>query len=244
MLHAAIAGAMLLSSLPQLLRPAKVSNAVRRRLFERRLATTDLESYEPLVHLGTEYGGWYVPGDLITAEWLCYSVGAGNDVSFDMELIARYGARVRAFDPFVIFREMAEARAGGEPRYSFHEVAITASDGPVQMFGRQDTEQGAVSAVNLYGVRTSFTKPGRSLLSLMAEFGDDRVDLLKMDVEGSEYELVPTLDLDRMGVRVLCLELHHNESVGRARALLHMLRQRGFAPVHRKHPTSFTFVRG
>jgi hypothetical protein len=29
----------------------------------------------------------------------------------------------------------------------------------------------------------------------MAELGDERIDLLKIDIEGSAYELLPTLDL-------------------------------------------------
>jgi FkbM family methyltransferase len=229
-------------SLIKLLRPAKISNAMRRRVFERRMAAIEVAPYEPMIYLGTEYGGWWVPDDLISAEWTCYSVGAGSDVSFDMELIARYGARVRAFDPFSTFREMAEAEAGGDPRYSFHEVAIAASDGPVEMFGRQDEQHGSVSAVNLYGVETAFTRPGRSIASLMEEFGDDRVDLLKVDVEGSEYELVPTIDLDGAATRVFCVQVHHNRSARHAHRLFDGLRGHGFDLVGREG-TKFTFVR-
>lgn len=204
---------------------------------------TKLSPFPGLVHVGTEYGGWWVPGGLITPEWLCYSVGAGNDVSFDLGLIHRYGARVRAVDPFYVFREMAEREAGGDQRYSFHEVALAPYDGPVEMFGRQDLERGSVSAVNLYGVDTPHTKPGRSLPSLMAELGDEKVDLLKIDVEGSEYQIVPTLDLSGLGVRVFCVEFHHNEPARQARQLLGALGEQGYETVHRHDPAAFTLVR-
>jgi FkbM family methyltransferase len=231
------------SNLRSLLRPAKLRNAVRRRRFEYSLRRTRLTPYAPLVHLGTAYGGWIVPDDKIDSSWLCYCVGAGSDVSFDLALIARYGARVRSFDPFHVFREAAERQAGGDPRFSFHEVAIALADGPIEMFGRQDEEQGAVSAANLYGVRRSFLRPGRSFPSLMAELGDHRIDLLKLDVEGLEYELLPTLDLAGMGVRVLLIELHHNASARTARAHIATLAARGYLPVCRKDPTSFTLLR-
>lgn len=225
------------------LRPAKVSGALRRRWFERQMASIPLTPYEPMVHLGTPYGGWWVPDDLIGPDWLCYSVGAGSDISFDLELIARYGARVRAFDPFEVFGQMAERAAAGDPRFSFHEAAVTATDGPVRMYGRQDDENGSVSAANLYGAGTSFVKRGRSLPSLMDELGDTEVQLLKLDVEGSEYELLPTLDLPAMGVRVLGVELHHNQPASQARELVAGLAARGYVPVWCKHPSTFTFVR-
>ena len=115
--------------------------------------------------------------------------------------------------------------------------------GPIELFGRQDHEAGSVSAANLYRTTRAFTRPGRSLPSLMRELGDDIVELLKLDVEGSEYEVLPGLDLDRMGVEILCVELHHNERPGRARELLDDLRIRGFDIAARKDPTSFTLVR-
>src|SRR5215467_6926541 len=82
------------------LHPAKIRSGVRRRWFERRLERTPLRDMDGLVLLGNpDYGGWIVPGSLVESEWICYSVGAGGETSFDMELVQRYGIRVRAFDP-------------------------------------------------------------------------------------------------------------------------------------------------
>ena len=77
----------------------------------------------------------------------------------------------------------------------------------------------------------------------MRERGDERVDLLKFDVEGSEYDVVPTLPLQAMGVQVLGLELHHDRSPSAARDLLAGLRRSGYLVVHREASTDFTLVR-
>jgi FkbM family methyltransferase len=220
----------------------RLASSLRRRWFERRLTRVPIGSRDDLIHLGTEYGGWVVPGDLIEPDWLCYSVGIGHDVSFDLELTTRYGVRVRAFDPFDVFCRQANAQAPRGSRFSAHAVALASQDGPLEMFGRQDEESGSVSAANLYGVSASFTRRGRTLASLMDEFGERQVQVLKLDIEGSEYEVVPRLDLRAAGVRVLLLELHHNASVGEAQQLLAGLREEGYVPVHRKRPTSFTLV--
>ena len=67
------------------LRPAKVRNAVRRRWFERRLEAIALTDAPEVVELGSAYGGWRIPAGLIEPTWLCYSVGVGGDISFDLE---------------------------------------------------------------------------------------------------------------------------------------------------------------
>src|ERR1700719_1014712 len=79
------------------LRPAKIRNALRRRWFEHRIGRVRLHEGPDLIHLGhASYGGWTVPGDLIGREWVCYSVGAGGDIEFDLELIRRYDAIARS----------------------------------------------------------------------------------------------------------------------------------------------------
>src|SRR5437660_1619055 len=51
--------------------------------------------------LGTNYGGWVVSTSLLryTAQPIVMSFGVGDDISFDLELIRRYQAKVFAFDP-------------------------------------------------------------------------------------------------------------------------------------------------
>jgi FkbM family methyltransferase len=231
------------SRVRRLLSPVKVQNAVRRRWFELRMANLPRSPYEPLVHLGSAWSGWDVPGDLISPDWTSYCVGAGEDVSFDLALIERYGCRVRSFDPHEAYRDRALAEAGGDPRFTFLAVAVATEDGPLHMYESEDSSSGYRSAANLFGTRPAAEFPGRSLPSLKEEFGDARIDLLKLDVEGLEYEVLPRLDLTALGVQVLCMELHHTGSARRARGLLDGLHQQGFRLVHQRPPASFTLVR-
>jgi FkbM family methyltransferase len=230
--------------LKKLLHPKKLRAALQRRWFGRRMSRVPTEPYPRLVELGSDWGGWTVPDDLIDESWTCYCVGAGSDVSFDLALIERYGARVRCIDPFHVFLEQAERQADGDPRITFHEAALATQDGPLRMYGAEDAASGALSATNLYRTERVVTKPGRSLPSLMAELGDERVDLLKLDIEGSEYDILPALDLPSLGVRTLCVELHHSRPVREARKQLDALRAQGYRLVSCKWPASYTLVRG
>ncbi len=224
------------------LRPAKVSSAVRRRWFESQVPRLALREIPGIVDLGSSYGGWAVPGDPIQPSWICYLVGAGGDVSFDLDLVHRYGVTSRSFEAVEDYVVRAREQAGEEPRFSAHHAAIAAVDGPIRMQVTHDPGSLSVSAAKLYDSHRFIELPGRSLPSLMNEFGDAQIDLLKIDIEGSEYEVMPTIDLRALGVKVFAIQLHHTGSVGEARRLIAGLREQGYEPVACRTVVKLTFA--
>ncbi len=225
------------------LRPTKVRSALRRRWFEHELPRLELHGAPGLASLGSAYGGWTIPTDLLGASPLCYCVGAGGDISFDLALIERFGATVRAFDAVDEYVQQARQQAGEEPRFTVRQAAIAASDGPLRMQLTHDRSSRSVSAAGLYDSRDFVELPGRTIASLMAELGDERIDLLKLDIEGGEYEVIPTLDLRALGVRVFATQLHHNGSVAEARAIVARLRGGGYEAVACRPVVKLTFAR-
>ena len=225
------------------LRPKKIRNAVRRRWFEQHLERTPLSPAPGVIELGSPYGGWLIPGTLIEPSWLCYCVGVGGDISFDLALIERYAATVRAFDPVADYVHAAAVQAREESRFSVHQAAIATSDGPLRVQITHDPASQSVSAARLYESAAFVELPGRTLRSLMNELGDDHIDLLKLDIEGAEYELLPTIDLRELGVKVFATQLHHNGSVRDARDLIARLREGGYEPVACRPKVKLTFAR-
>jgi FkbM family methyltransferase len=231
------------SGLARRLRPAKVRGAVRRRAFEWRLARLPVEPDVPIEELGTAYGGWKIPLGSVAEGDICYCIGSGADISFDLELIRRYGATVRAVDPVEAYGKAALQTAAGEPRFSFRQAAVTTEDGPIRMQVHHEASSRSLSAAGLYDTDQWLEVDGRKIASLMREFGDDHIDLLKVDVEGIEYELVPTLDLAGLGVRVFSIQLHHTGTVRDAMRLVDGLQAQGFRLVAQRPSVKLTFVR-
>jgi FkbM family methyltransferase len=225
------------------LRPAKVRSALRRRWFENRMERLESEPMDGLQPLGSDYGYWVVPVDWIDSSWTCYCVGAGGDITFERELLARYAPTVRSFEPDEDYVGRIEVSAEDAERFSAYRMAITPADGPIRMQRTHIPGSRSLSPVHLYETEEYVEVPGRSLRSLMEEFGDDSVELLKVDVEGGEYELVPTLDLAGMGVRVFCIQLHHTGTVRDARGLVEGIRDQGFRYVNYDEAVRLTFVR-
>jgi FkbM family methyltransferase len=225
------------------LRPAKLRGAIRRRVFEWRLGRLGIEPGPPIVELGSAYGGWRIPEGAVSAGEICYCVGAGGDITFDLELIGRYGAVVRAVDPVEAYEAGALEAARGESRFTFRRVAVTTSDGPIRMQAHHEQNSSSLSAAGLYETDDWIEVAGRTIPTLMREFGDDHIDLLKLDVEGIEYELVPTLDLLALGVRVFAIQLHHTGTVGDALRLVDGLKRQGYRLVARRPAVKLTFAR-
>jgi FkbM family methyltransferase len=160
-----------------------------------------------LVHLGSDYGGYIVPATLPTAQWVCYSAGVGEDVSFDLALIARYGCDVYAFDPTpraIAYGGQVGAR---ESRFHFYPWGLWSSDGAARFFVPSDPAHVSHSITNLQGTTESIEVPVRTLSTVMGTLGHTRVDLLKLDIEGAEHEVVRSLIATGLRPRIVCMEL-------------------------------------
>jgi FkbM family methyltransferase len=207
--------------------------AVRRRAMLLALARVAPVHPRPhLERLGSDYGGWTVPIDLIDSSWVCLCAGAGIDVTFDLALAERFGATVITVDPTEESREHV-ARADPEGRLRFVHAALWSGDGELEMFVAADPAHRTLSSDDLQRTGRSLTVPACGLDT----FG--RVDLLKLDIEGAEYEVLPHVPPD---VRVLCVEMHPTRGVRAAADTFRMLRAAGFELVAR-HRADFTFVR-
>jgi FkbM family methyltransferase len=185
-----------------------------------------------LERLGSDYGGWTVPTGMIDSSWVCLCAGAGIDVTFDLALVERFGATVITVDPTDESREHVE-RVDPEHRLRFVHAALWSADGELDMFVAADPTHKTLSSDDLQRTGRSVRVPARGL----AGFG--RVDLLKLDIEGAEYEVLEHVGPD---VRVLCVEMHPTRGLRAAARAFRRLRASGFELVAR-HGADFTFVR-
>jgi FkbM family methyltransferase len=183
-----------------------------------------------------------LPCAAVTPGGTCYCIGAGADISFDLGLIRHFDMRVRCVDPVREYIAAAMADAAGEPRFSAHHTAIAARDGALRMQRTHHPGSRSLSSAELYDTRDFVELRGCTLPSLMAELGDREIDLLKLDIEGGEYEVMPTLDLRGLGVKVFEIQLHHNRSVGTAQALIADLDAQGYELVAKLEPVRLTFA--
>lgn len=188
-----------------------------------------LEEREHLERLGSDYGGWTIPTDLPTADWTCLCAGAGVDVSFDVELARRFGARVITVDP----TDEARENAAAHPELEFVQAALWSADGELEMFVAADPTHRTLSSDDLQRTGRSVGVPARGLAGFPA------AELVKLDIEGAEYDVLPHLGA---ATRVLCVELHPTRGTRAAVGAVKALTRDGFKLVARRG-SDYTFVR-
>jgi FkbM family methyltransferase len=213
---------------------------VRRRYFGWRLEQVTVDTGIPVRRLGTPYGGWTVPVQLVNRDSVVYCLGAGNDVSFETELISETGCEVFSFDP--TDASAAHVAQLHEPKLHFLQVAVWNRDGTLRMYKSPVPTSTTLSAANLDVGHVTTEVPCRSLPSLMRELGHDRIDLLKYHLEGSEYEVFDPALLSQLNVKILGIRLFHTAPPRTAMRLIAAIREKGYALVAHKG-SAFTFVR-
>ena len=192
----------------------KVLHAIgplHRALSRRRGNLIHWPAYHPhsQAYLGSDYGGWTIIPDLIDSQSVVYSVGVGNDITFDAALIARFGCVVHAFDPTPVSRGWV-ARQVLPAGFEFHPVGLANKDEDVAfaMPGREDWDSFSMAKDGT--TEEVVWCPVRRLESIAAELGHDRIDLLKMDIEGFEYGVIDDVLAGPLRPVQWMIEFHHN----------------------------------
>lgn len=181
-------------------------------LWRRILARTPrlpLDAQVEHVRLGTTYGGYAVVPSVLGPASVVYSFGVGQDASFDLAVIERFGATVHAFDPTPRSRAWVDAQRW-PPEFRFHPVGVAGADGTLALHAPPDPAHVSYSPVARKGSAELVEVPVRTVRSLMAELGHATLDVLKADVEGAEYEMIADLVAHGPVVGQLLLEFHHH----------------------------------
>ena len=106
------------------------------------------------------YGSYRVPANGLDADSVVYSVGVGEDIRFDLALIARFGCTVYSMDPVPRSAEYARAAAAHEPRYVFHQLALWSRDETLTFYAPREEGYISHSATNLFGTAEAFQAEG------------------------------------------------------------------------------------
>ena len=121
----------------------------------------------------------------------------------------------------------------------------------MKFFLPENEEYVSCTTYNRWGYDESKKKPievdVKKLSTLMQENNHTHIDLLKMDIEGSEYAVIDNILKEKIDIKQICVEVHHRfEGIGIAKTkdLVRKLNENGYYIVAISDTKEeYTFVR-
>ena len=229
-----------------------------------------------LVYLGSANHGYYIPANYLLSSSVCYCVGAGTDISLDTELVTRFKAKVFIFDPMPYalnhFNDLiASAKANkiftADNNAKGYVYTISSEElstvtycvtgvwnerKTIKFYSPAKESYAGHSITNLQNTEKYVKAPVDKLANIMQELGHQQLDLLKIEIEGSEYTVIDDVLADNLDVKIILVEFdefHHRKGLASLPAIRRIeqssrkLIKAGYKLVHSISFYKRTFVR-
>lgn len=181
---------------------------VLKLLIDRLFSITPDIVLDKAITLGDAGASFTVDPTNLTNESVVYSFGVGFNISFDRELIEKYGVKIYSFDPTP--KSINWLKQQIIPNgFAFENIGIANYDGYADLFLPKNEHY--VSGTIISGTNGSkkISIPVQRLKTIMGRFGHHKIDLLKMDIEGAEYGVIDDIIENKILVEQIVVEFHH-----------------------------------
>lgn len=187
---------------------------------------------------------WAITRNSLDAGSFIISAGVGQSITFEDALVARFDATVILLDPSPTGLNTIQARESMR-NLTFLPIGLARQSGTHRFVPPERPEEGSFrKAQDGDGPLFRCT----SVADLLKVHNRHKIDLLKIDVEGCEYEILESILDSRIEVDQICVEIHHNRVIPidktvlqAALLILRLVAQGGYRIIYNKN-MDFTFA--
>ena len=161
------------------------------------------------IYIGNIYGGFYLNNDKIDQNSIIFSFGIGKDISFDLEMISLYNCKIFGFDPTPESINWVKSQFLPN-KFHFFPFGIGVKDNSTKFYLPIDKNN--ISGSIFFNTNNLVSEPInvklKTLDTISNELCLNQIDILKMDIEGSEYQILQNLPND-ITIRQILVEFHN-----------------------------------
>lgn len=181
---------------------------------------------------GNAYGGFYAAPDLINEKSVVYSFGIGEDISFDKALTKDHNCHIFCFDPTPKSINWIKRQELND-NFHFYEYGLYHRNEFIDFYLPQNADHVSGSAIahKNVDVNKKVKVEMKSLSRIMNELGHKHIDVLKMDIESSEYDVIENILDEKISVTQILIEFHgrfFKNGTAKTRQAIDKLKKNGY----------------
>lgn len=184
-------------------------HALRYRLVKYQREHNSFRIRNTIEWLGWRWCGFFVDTKLLNHESIILSFGVGTDISFDLSLERRGVKHIYLFDPTPVAEKFIRSLRLS-PGFSFYPAGLSDKNGKQLFYLPSGTHRVSGSSLNLQHLQSekNIEVEMKKLSAILQELKLTRIDLLKMDIEGSEFAVIENMMAEKIFPQQLCVEFH------------------------------------
>lgn len=158
--------------------------------------------------IGDQYAGWTICPDELNSKSIIYAFGIGENISFDLGMIKRFNCDVFAFDPTPKSIKWLNNQDTPNNFKSF-DYGIADHDGTITFHAPANPDHISHTMLDRKLDSECIDVQVRELSTILKELGHNKIDILKMDIEGAEYSVIDNLIQNEIEISQILVEFHH-----------------------------------
>lgn len=181
---------------------------------------------------GNVYGGFFVNPALLSKQSVVYSFGIGEDISFDRMMIEQHHCQLFAFDPTPKSIQWVKSQQLPQ-EFHFQEYGLALETGMAE-FNLPANDQyvsGSLVSHQKVDATKKVSVPMKSFADVVNELNHKQIDVLKMDIEGSEFDVIETILNSDVIIDQFLIEFHERffeDGRKRLQCALKLMKQHGY----------------
>jgi len=179
-----------------------------------RLYFGNLKKLRPKLHVkkqwcGNQYGGFFITPNNLNENSVIYSFGIGEDISFDQELNSKFNCNIHMFDPTPKSIDWVK-RQNLPINFKFYEYGLASETCLVDFFlpSNPNYVSGSMLIHKNVNIKSKVCVQMKSLTHICNELKHNHIDVLKMDIEGAEYDVIDSILSAGVRIDQILIEFH------------------------------------
>jgi FkbM family methyltransferase len=195
--------------------------------------------------LGGENAGdsWTVIAKFLNNSSIVYSGGVGKDISFELKLAKQFKPFIYLYDPSPTGIETIKKLGILPEKVIFYPLGLSKENGTFS-FDNPFWEGEGSFILNQTSQNTINSFTCQNIETCMKNNGHTKIDLLKIDIEGSEYGVIEEIIEKNITIDQICVEIHTFAPFSRPKRqeLVKKMENFGYLMFHKKG-ADFCFIK-